>query len=168
MAHKQVVERGMVVSLDYSLHIGDELVETTEDEGPIEFLQGYQEIIPGLERAILGMAVGQSKQVVVEPEDGYGAYDDDAIEEVPLEIFPDDVDLSLGMPVELYDEEAGETVEGYIAEVRTDTVMVDMNHPLAGETLTFNIKVVGVRPASPEELAHGHAHGANHDDEDEE
>jgi FKBP-type peptidyl-prolyl cis-trans isomerase SlyD len=165
MAENQIVERGMVVSLEYSLHIGDELVETTDEEGPIEFLQGYQEIIPGLERAVAGMAVGQAKQVVVEPEDGYGEYDDEAVEEVPLDIFPDDMDLSLGMPVELYDEEADETVEGYVTEVRTDSVMVDMNHPLAGETLTFHIRVVGLRPATAEELAHGHAHGEDHDAE---
>ena len=168
MAQKQIVERGMVVSLEYSLHIDEELVESTEDEGPIEFLQGYQEIIPGLEKAVAGMSVGQSKEIIVEPEDGYGEYDDDAVEEVPLDIFPDDMDLSLGMPVELYDEEADETVEGYVSEVRTDTVLVDLNHPLAGETLTFRIKVIGLRAATAEELEHGHAHGEGHDEDDEE
>ncbi len=168
MAQKQIVERGMVVSLEYSLHIDEELVESTEDEGPIEFLQGYQEIIPGLEKAVAGMSVGQSKEVIVEPEDGYGEYDDDAVEEVPLDIFPDDMDLSLGMPVELYDEEADETVEGYVSEVRTDTVLVDLNHPLAGETLTFRIKVIGLRAATAEELEHGHAHDEGHDEDDEE
>lgn len=167
MAQKQIVERGMVVSLEYSLHIDEELVESTEDEGPIEFLQGYQEIIPGLEKAVAGMSVGQAKEVIVEPEDGYGEYDDDAVEEVPLDIFPDDMDLSLGMPVELYDEETDETVEGYVSEVRTDTVLVDLNHPLAGETLTFRIKVIDLRPATAEELAHGHAHGEGHDEDDE-
>ena len=109
------------------------------------------------------MSVGQEKEVIIEPEDGYGEYDPEAVEEVPLDIFPDDMDLSLGMPVELYDEESDETVEGYIAEVRTDTVLIDLNHPLAGETLTFHIKVLGLRPATAEELAHGHAHGDGHD-----
>ena len=165
MTQKQTVERGMVVSLQYSLHIDEELVESTDDDGPIEFLQGYQEIIPGLEQAVTGMIVGQEKEVVIEPEDGYGEYEPEAVEEVPLDIFPDDMDLNLGMPVELYDEESDETVEGYIAEVRTDTVLIDMNHPLAGETLTFNIKVLGLRSATDEELAHGHAHGEGHDDE---
>jgi FKBP-type peptidyl-prolyl cis-trans isomerase SlyD len=167
MAPKQIVESGMVVSLEYSLHIDEELIESTEDDGPIEYLQGYQEIIPGLERAVAGMAVGQAKEVIVAPRDGYGDYDPEAVEEVPLDIFPDSMDLSLGMPVELYDEDSEETVEGYITEVRTDTVLVDMNHPLAGETLTFRVKVLGVRPATPEELAHGHAHGAGHDEDDE-
>jgi FKBP-type peptidyl-prolyl cis-trans isomerase SlyD len=75
------------------------------------------------------------------------------------------MDLSLGMPVELYDEDSDETVDGYIAEIRTDHVLVDMNHPLAGETLRFYVKVVGVRPATAEELAHGHAHWPGADEE---
>jgi FKBP-type peptidyl-prolyl cis-trans isomerase SlyD len=159
MSDQRVVEHGTVVDLEYSLHVEDELVESTEEDGPISFLQGYEEIIPGLEQAIYGMSVGQEKDVTVAPGDGYGEYDAEAFEEVPLEIFPDDMDLSLGMPVELYDEDSDETVDGYIAEIRTDSVLVDLNHPLAGETLTFHVKVVALRAATPEELEHGHAHG---------
>lgn len=161
------VANGVIVKLEYTLHVEDELVESTDEDGPIEFLQGYGEIIPGLEEALYGMAVGEERDIEVEPEDGYGEYDAEAFEEVPLEIFPDDMDLSLGMPVELYDEESDETVEGYIAEIRTDTVIVDLNHPLAGETLNFHVKIVGLRPATPEELDHGHAHGEDHDEDDE-
>jgi FKBP-type peptidyl-prolyl cis-trans isomerase SlyD len=166
MAQQETVEHGVVVKLEYTLEIDDELVESTDDDGPIEFLQGYSEIIPGLEQSLYGMRVGDEKDVVVEPEDGYGEYDPEAFEEVPLDIFPEDMDLSLGMPVELYDEESDETIEGYIAEIRTDTVVVDMNHPLAGETLNFHVKVLGVRAATTEELSHGHAHGADGDEAD--
>lgn len=166
MAQPTSVADGVVVALEYSLHVEDELVETTEEDGPIEFLQGAEEIIPGLEQALYGLGVGDEREVMVAPEDGYGEYDSEAFEEVPLDIFPDDMDLSLGMPVELYDEDAEETVEGFIAEIRTDSVVVDMNHPLAGEVLTFKVKVVGLREATPEELEHGHAHGDGaHDDE---
>ncbi|MCC6168670.1 MAG: peptidylprolyl isomerase [Caldilineaceae bacterium] len=165
MNEPQTVEHGVVVSLEYTLQVDDEVVETTEEDGPIEFLQGYEEIIPGLERAIYGMRVGQEKEVTVEPSEGYGEYDGEAFEEVPLDIFPDDMDLELGMPVELYDEDTDETVEGYIAEIRTDTVVVDLNHPLAGETLRFRVKVVGMRSATDEELAHGHAHGHDMDED---
>jgi FKBP-type peptidyl-prolyl cis-trans isomerase SlyD len=169
MAALQSVEHGVVVKMEYTLQIEDELVESTDDEGPIEFLQGYGEIIPGLEAALYGMEVGQEKDVTVDPEDGYGEYDSEAFEEVPLEIFPDDMDLSLGMPVELYDEDAEETVEGFIAEIRTDTVVVDLNHPLAGEVLSFHVKVIGLRPATPSEIDHGHAHmdGLEHEDDGE-
>lgn len=158
MAAQERVEHGVIVKLEYTLQIEDELVESTEDDGPIEFLQGYGEIIPGLQRALYGMTIGDEKVITVEPEDGYGEYDAEAFEEVPLEIFPDDMDLSLGMPVELYDEDEDETVEGFIAEIRTDTVVVDLNHPLAGETLNFQVKVVGLREPTPEEREHGHAY----------
>jgi FKBP-type peptidyl-prolyl cis-trans isomerase SlyD len=167
MAALDKVQRGVIVKLEYTLQIEDEMVESTDDEGPIEFLQGYGEIIPGLEDALYEMKVGQEKEVTVDPNKGYGEYDSDAFEEVPLDIFPEDMDLSLGMPVELYDEDADETVEGFIAEIRTDTVVVDLNHPLAGETLQFHVKVVGLRPPTQEELAHGHAHGADGDDDEE-
>lgn len=167
MAALQSVEHGVIVKLEYTLQIEEEVVESTDDDGPIEFLQGYGEIIPGLEAALYGMEVGQEKDVTVDPEDGYGEYDSEAFEEVPLDIFPEEMDLSLGMPVELYDEDADETVEGFIAEIRTDTVVVDLNHPLAGEVLNFHVKVVGLRAPSAEELEHGHAHvdGVDHEDE---
>jgi FKBP-type peptidyl-prolyl cis-trans isomerase SlyD len=170
-ADKANVVNEVVVQLEYTLRLDDgEIVESTDEDGPIEFLQGAGEIIPGLEQALYGMHVGEAKEVSVDPEQGYGEYDAEAYEVVPLDIFPDDVDLELGMPVELYDEENDETLEGFVTEVRTDSVLLDMNHPLAGETLFFTVKVVGVRPATPEELAHGHAHvdGDDDDDDDEE
>lgn len=166
MAAPETVEHGIVVKLEYTLQIEDEVVESTDDEGPIEFLQGYGEIIPGLESALYGMKVGEAKSVTVDPEVGYGEYDADAFEEVPLDIFPDDMDLSLGMPIELYDEDEDETVEGFIAEIRTDTVVVDLNHPLAGETLSFHVKVVGLREPTLEEREHGHAHLDGHEDDE--
>lgn len=166
MTQVDAVEHGVVVRLAYRLEIGDELVESTEDDGPIEFLQGYAEILPGLEQALYGLRLGDEKQIVIEPEDGFGQYRDEAYEEVPLEIFPEDVDLGLGMPVELHDEETGDSVEGFISEIRQETVVVDMNHPLAGETLRFDVEVVGLRSATEEELSHGHAHGADGDGPD--
>lgn len=166
MAALEQVEHGVIVKLDYMLQIDDELVESTEEDGPIEFLQGYGEIIPGLESALYGMKVGDEKHVTVDPEDGYGEYDSEAFEEVPLEIFPEEMDLTLGMPVELYDEEADSTFEGFIAEIRTDTVVLDLNHPLAGETLNFHVKVVGLRAPTAEELSHGHAHMDGHEDDE--
>jgi FKBP-type peptidyl-prolyl cis-trans isomerase SlyD len=167
-ADKANVVNEVVVQLEYTLRLDDgEIVESTDEDGPIEFLQGAGEIIPGLEQALYGMHVGEAKEVSVDPEQGYGEYDAEAYEVVPLDIFPEDVDLELGMPVELYDEENDETLEGFVTEVRTDSVLLDMNHPLAGETLFFTVKVVGVRPATPEELAHGHAHVDGDDDEDE-
>jgi len=159
-----VVVDGLVVSLDYRLHLDSgEQVDDSEDEGPLEFLQGHGHIIPGLEQAIYGMAVGDEKDIVVAPTDGYGEHDPEAFEEVPTSAFPADLKASLevGMPLQTQDE-SGDVLVVYVSEVRPDNVLIDLNHPLAGETLHFWAKVVGLREATSEEMAHGHVHGAAH------
>ena len=151
----------MVVRLEYRIHLEDgELVETSDGDGPVAFLQGYEQIIPGLESALYGMSVGEEKEVVVSPERGYGEYDDEAFEVVPLSLFPDDVDLALGMVVELIDEESEEAVDAIVSEIRLDDVVLDLNHPLAGETLLFHVTLTGLRQASPVELAEGRVNDA--------
>jgi len=153
------VANDMVVSLEYTLRLeGDtEVFESSEGEEPLEFIQGRGHIVPGLEQALYGMAVGQKKQVVVQPEDGYGELDSDAFERVPRDAFPDTLELEVGMELELEDDE-GETFDACIAELAGDTVMLDLNHPLAGETLYFDVEVIGIRPATAEELEHDHVH----------
>ena len=158
-----VVANDMVVRLDYTLTLGDgEVYDSSADSGPLEYLQGSGEIITGLEAAILGMTVGEEKDVVVTPDFAYGEYDPEATELLPLDLFGDEADLEPGMELELYDEEADEDVVAFVSEIQPDGVLVDFNHPLAGETLRFHVKVLGARPAKPEELAHGHAHGPGH------
>ena len=159
-----VVANDMVVRLDYTLTLGDgEVYDSSADSGPLEYLQGSGEIITGLETAILGMAVGEEKDVVVTPDYAYGEYDPEATEWLPPDLFGDDVELEPGMELELYDEEAEEDVVAFVSEIQPDGVLVDFNHPLAGETLRFHVKVLGARPAKPDELAHGHSHGpGNH------
>jgi FKBP-type peptidyl-prolyl cis-trans isomerase SlyD len=149
----------LVVSLDYILHLeGDpEVFDTSEGQEPLEFIQGHGHIIPGLERALYGMAVGQKKQVVVQPEDGYGELDSDAYQVIPRNAFPDTMELEVGMELELHDDE-GEVIEAYVAELNPDSVMLDLNHPLAGETLYFDVEVIAIRPATGEELEHDHVH----------
>jgi FKBP-type peptidyl-prolyl cis-trans isomerase SlyD len=148
----------MVVSLAYTLRLDDdEIVDSSESDDPIEFVQGLGQIVPGLEQALVGLAVGDELDVVVSPADGYGEVDPDANEELPLDAFPADIDLEPGMELQVSDE-AGEVYDAYVAEVRENSVVLDFNHPLAGETLNFHVKVVGVREAAPEELAHGHVH----------
>lgn len=162
-----MVKDDMVVSLDYTLRLDDgEVVETTADDGPVEFIQGYGQVLSGLEEKLYGMRVGDEKQLVIAAEDGYGEYDPDAMEVVPREMFPDDVELREGTPLELFDEESKEVIEGYISEIRRDGVVIDLNHPLAGETLHFHVRVIGLREATAEELEHGHVHGsADHDEQ---
>jgi FKBP-type peptidyl-prolyl cis-trans isomerase SlyD len=148
----------LVVTLDYTLQLEDgEVVDTSQDDEPLEFIQGHGEIVPGLEQALYGMAVGEEKELVVQPEEGYGELDPDAYQVIPRSAFPGDVTLEPGLGLELEDE-SGETILAFVAEIRPDSVLLDFNHPLAGETLHFKVKVVGLRPATAEELDHDHVH----------
>jgi FKBP-type peptidyl-prolyl cis-trans isomerase SlyD len=160
---KLVVADDVVVRLDYTLTLDDgEIVDSSAEDGPLEFLQGHGQIIPGLEEGLMGMAIGEEKEIVVTPDYAYGEYDPDAFELIPHEEFPDDFELEPGMALELYDEETGEPSEAFVSEIRKEGVVVDFNHPLAGETLYFQVKVSGLRAATPEEIEHGHVHGAGH------
>jgi FKBP-type peptidyl-prolyl cis-trans isomerase SlyD len=152
------VTDGLVVSLEYTLRLDDgEVIDASEEE-PLEFLQGHNQIIPGLERALAGMKVGESKEVIVAAVDAYGEDDEDAYQRVERDIFPPDMELEEGMQLRMREAQSGEPVDVIIAEVDDDSVLLDFNHPLAGEELHFQVKVVGLRPATPDELAHGHAH----------
>ena len=151
-----------VVSLDYALHLGEgKIIDTSAGHEPLEFLQGHQQIIPGLEQALYGMAVGEEKSVVVQPQDGYGFREPDAAQRFPRDSFPPDAELEPGMPMELVDAD-GRRMVAFVAEIGADSILLDFNHPLSGATLHFDVKVVDLRPATEEELAHGHVHGAGH------
>lgn len=154
------VADGMVVSLDYTLRLqgDDEIVDSSEGSQPLEFVQGQGQIIHGLEQQLYGMHVGDEKNVVVSPEDGYGESDPDAYQLLPLDAFPSDMVVERGMGLELHDNE-GHTLEAYVAEVKPDGVILDLNHPLAGKTLNFDVRIAGLRPATAEEIEHGHVHG---------
>jgi FKBP-type peptidyl-prolyl cis-trans isomerase SlyD len=154
----------LVVSMDYTLHLDDgEVVDTStaDEREPLQFLQGQGQIITGLEQALYGMAVGDEKDVVVAPVDAYGEREPDDYETVSPDVFPPDLTLEPGMRIRMRDD-TGETFDTYVAEVRPDGVLLDFNHPLAGETLFFHVKIVDLRPATSEELTHGHAHEAGH------
>jgi FKBP-type peptidyl-prolyl cis-trans isomerase SlyD len=159
---KLVVADDLVVSLDYTLRLDDgQVIDTTDNEAPLDFLQGAGQIIPGLEEALYGMAVGDEKEVEVAPVDGYGEKNLDAFELIPRDAFPADLELDRGMGLQL-ETEAGEEMVAYVADLRPEEVLLDLNHPLAGETLFFQIKIADLRPATAEELSHGHAHGSGH------
>jgi FKBP-type peptidyl-prolyl cis-trans isomerase SlyD len=155
------VAKGSVVGIDYRLHLGDgEVVDSSRPGEPLSYLHGGGHIVPGLERAIEGMSVGESKQVVVDPEDGYGNRDPRGLQEVPRDAFPPGLDPQVGMQLTAQGPQ-GELVPFVVKELKTGTVVVDLNHPLAGQTLHFDVTVRDVRTATPDELAHGHAHGAD-------
>lgn len=151
------VQDNLVITLDYKLFVEDEMMESTEDGEPILFIQGIGQIIPGLENALYGMEVGDQKSVVIQPEDGYGEYDPESLQEAKKEEFSEEIPLDVGTFLDLEDDE-GDVLSAQVIAAEEDTVTLDFNHPLAGKTLTFEITVTDLRPASEEELDHEHVH----------
>jgi FKBP-type peptidyl-prolyl cis-trans isomerase SlyD len=146
------VRDDMMVSLDYTLRLDDgQVADTSEGREPLEFIQGQGNIIPGLEKELYGMALGEQKLVVVAPEDGYGEYDSELLETLPRSVFPADVVLEKGMGFRMRTD-TGQVVVAYVNNVADDNVVVDLNHPLAGQTLHFDVRVANLREATPEEL----------------
>jgi FKBP-type peptidyl-prolyl cis-trans isomerase SlyD len=155
------ISNGHVVGIDYSLHLGDgRVVDSSEAGDPLTYLHGEGQIVPGLESALEGLSAGEQKQVVVPPAEGYGEHDPHGVQEVPRGAFPPDFDPKVGMELTA-EGPNGEPVPFSIREVKPDAVVIDLNHPLAGETLHFDVTVREVRAATDEEKAHGHAHGAD-------
>ncbi|MBN1584031.1 MAG: peptidylprolyl isomerase [Anaerolineae bacterium] len=157
------VKDDLIVSLDYTLHLdGGQLVDSSSDGEPLEFLHGRGAIIPGLEQALYGMAVGEEKNVVVAPADGYGKRDPEALQVVPRHAFPPDLELEVGRMLHMRDSSTRQVFQTIVREIRPDDVLLDFNHPLAGETLHFHVQIAGVRAATGEELEHGHVHDGGH------
>src|SRR4051812_41464291 len=154
-----VVQDGAVVSLAYTLKLANgEIIDYSEVDDPLEYLHGAENIIPGLERELTGLHVGDSKEVEVQPADAYGDYDPDEVEVVERSMLPKDMPLQLGTVLAIQDDE-GNLSEAIVRAISAKDVTLDFNHPLAGQKLFFSVQVLGVREASEEELAHGHPHG---------
>jgi FKBP-type peptidyl-prolyl cis-trans isomerase SlyD len=148
-----------VVGIHYTLKnaSGDVLDSSSGDE-PMYYLHGHDNIVPGLERKLSGRNVGDKLEVTVQPADGYGERDPRGAQRVPREAFPPGTPLEAGAQLAMRDP-SGEVVPFWIAKLESDMVHVDLNHPLAGQVLHFDVEVVSVRAATPEELQHGHPHG---------
>jgi FKBP-type peptidyl-prolyl cis-trans isomerase SlyD len=152
------INRGMVVKLDYELKDCDG--ESLEDEGAqMEYLHGgFGGIFPKVEQALEGKDVGDVMSLTLDPEDAFGDYDAELLRVEPRSSFPESIEIGMrfeGVPGDAPDEALIYTV----TDVTPEGVVVDGNHPLAGERLWFKAKVAGVRPATPDELQHGHPHG---------
>ena len=157
------VADNVVVSLDYVLTIEDNSeIDRSEKDAPLEYLHGFNNIVTGLENELKGLKVGDEKVVIVQPSTGYGERDPDNLAEYPHDSFPPDLKLEVGEPIMMRDKESGDSFQAYVTEVRADLVVLDFNHPLAGETLHFHVKIAGLREPTSEELAHGHVHNPDH------
>ena len=149
-----------VVTIHYTLTDGTGVViDTSRDGDPFAYLHGHQNIVPGLERQLVGKASGDSVQAVVAPEEGYGPRVDNATIAVPRADLPADAELSVGMQLVAQQDENSPPQPVWVAAIDGDTVTMDFNHPLAGQTLHFDVEVISIRKATAEELEHGHPHG---------
>jgi FKBP-type peptidyl-prolyl cis-trans isomerase SlyD len=156
------VAKDTVVSLRYELFDSDgEMLEKVED--PVSYLHGgYDGIFPLVEEALHGMGVGDHCEVRMQPDDAFGEYDHTLVQVEPRSAFPQEIEVGMQFEGGPENSEEDDFMLYTVVDVTDDEVTVDGNHPLAGKTLTFSCTVTGVRPATAEELEHGHVHDGEH------
>ncbi len=156
------IAKNKVATIAYTLT--DEkgaVIDKASDKEPFSFIQGIGNIIPGLETALEGKAAGDSLSVTIEAKDGYGERDDALTQVLSKSMFEGVDDIKPGMQFHAQTSHGMSIVT--VTLVEGDDVTIDGNHPLAGETLNFDVEVLEVRDAAEDELEHGHVHGAGCD-----
>ncbi|MDR6371672.1 FKBP-type peptidyl-prolyl cis-trans isomerase SlyD [Chryseobacterium bernardetii] len=157
------IENNHVVAVKYILHTIEPdgskiLVEETTTENPLTFLYGVGMMIPKFEQNILGLQAGDKAAFVIQPEEAYGERQPDAIAQLPVEMFKESGLPPVGAILPLSDNQ-GNNFQAFVVEITPEVVVADLNHPMAGKVLDCDVEVLSTRPATEEELAHGHAHG---------
>lgn len=147
------IEKNQIVSIEYEVRDGAEIVDSNVGGAPLVFMFGKGQIIPGLENGIVNMTIGEKGDILVKPADAYGEYNDEATQEVPKDQFAG-IDLETGMSLYGQGEDGG-TVQVIVKEIGAETVTIDFNHPLAGKELMFTVTINNVRDASAEEAMTG-------------
>ena len=144
---EEVVKEGSIVKVMYEGILADGSVFDRSEEGqPLEFTAGRGEVIPGFDKAILGMKLNEVKEFTVPPEEAYGQRNEALFRKVTPSFFPDDMTLQLNMMLNLQDQN-GRPFPGTITEITEDSITIDLNHPLAGKELTFKVEIVGMEQA---------------------
>ncbi len=158
-----IIEDKKVVSLQFTVKNAEtgDLIETSEGAEPLIYLHGFNNLVPGLENALTGKAVGDQYDVTVTPEEGYGVRDENMVQNVPMAAFQGIEKVEVGMEFTADSPEGPVVVE--VTKVENDMVTVDSNHPLAGVPLAFSGVIEDIREATESELEHGHIHGENCD-----
>ncbi|HVW97286.1 MAG TPA: peptidylprolyl isomerase [Mucilaginibacter sp.] len=151
-----------VVSLTYDLYVDKDgtevLQESATQEQPLTFLYGAGQMLPRFEENLSSLSTGDTYDFRLSAEDAYGEYDQEAVANLPKEMFNESGIPEIGSILPLQDNQ-GHRFQGQVVSVVEDAVVVDLNHPMAGQELHFKGNILNVRPATPEELSHGHAHG---------
>lgn len=152
------IAENCVVSMHYTLTGEDgSVIDSSEGREPLNYLHGAGNIIPGLEKALVGCEVGDKKQVVVQPDEGYGDVNPDMIQTLPRDMFSGIETIEVGMEFQAQGPN-GETQFVIVKDVAEDGITIDANHALAGQVLNFDVTIEAVREASAEEIDHGHVH----------
>jgi len=159
------IEPQHVVSLTYDLYVNndkgtEDLVESTTLEQPLTFLFGAGQMLPKFEENLDGLSTGDTYDFRLSAEDAYGEHDEEAVANLPKEMFEGQDLPEIGGILPLQDNQ-GNHFQGQVVSITEDSVLVDLNHPMAGQALHFKGNIINVRPATPEELSHGHAHGTD-------
>jgi FKBP-type peptidyl-prolyl cis-trans isomerase 2 len=139
-----VVSEGKSVKVNYTMSVDGKVMDSSKERGPLEFKAGSHQVIPGFEKAVMGMKVGEKKSVKVGPEDAYGPEDPTAIQNVPKNQLPAEITPKAGMILTARGKD-GESMPVKIVEVKDDVVVMDFNHPLAGKTLNFDVEVIEIK-----------------------
>ncbi|MDD3375170.1 MAG: peptidylprolyl isomerase [Candidatus Omnitrophica bacterium] len=139
-----MIENGKTVKFDYTLTVEGQVVDTSEGKEPLEYVQGSGNIIPGLEKQMVGLKAGDSRKLTVDAKEAYGEINPELLQEVSKSVFPPDLELKKGMMVPLQNND-GQPIPAIVEEVKEESVVFNFNHPLAGQNLLFDVKVVDVK-----------------------
>ena len=155
MSEELTVKKDVVVGLAYTLFVDNAVEDSAPVSNPLEYIQGHGNLIPGLEKALEGLKVGDKKSgITIEPEDAYGDYDPEAVIALERSLFPPEFPIEKGRIVPLEDDQ-GNHLHSFILEWDDETVTVDLNAPMAGKTLVFDCEIVSLRPGTEEEIEAG-------------
>ena len=155
-----IISDDSVVTFHYKLRDDTGTFNESSEEGsPVVYMHGHNNIVPGLEKELAGKKSGDKLTATVAPEEGYGQRNENAVQRVPVKHLATRGPFTVGQTVVVNTREGGR--QARVIKVGHFNVDLDLNHPLAGRTLTFDIEIVEVRAATEQELAHGHAHGSH-------
>ena len=154
------IKENSVVNIHYTLtNDAGEVLDSSSGKEPLMYMHGHNNLIPGLEDQLVGKKEGDKFNADVEAEDAYGLHHEEAIQQIPLSALANIPNLEVGMQLQASTDQGPVAVR--VAEINDEHVVLDGNHPLAGQRLHFAVEVMSVRDATPSELEHGHAHGGD-------
>ncbi len=148
---KLKIQDNMVVKLQYVLSVDGNRIGNCEPD-PIIYLHGHDQIIPGFEKGVSGLSIGDTATFQVQPDEGYGFREEDAKIDMPKTEYPEGLPMVLGAELQMVNDE-GEEIPGWLTEIQDDQITIDFNHPLADKTLQFEVEILSIRKATQNEIA---------------